>query len=104
MKRQVVISPDTKMVRTGGRPSRAVIILMAVQLGIFLLYAFADGPRWVNEHFAMSSGRALGLFEAREWSQPSPSQPWRWHARILVGLTRAHGDLEHYDGAIDASR
>jgi tetratricopeptide (TPR) repeat protein len=41
--------------------------------------------------------RALELFEAAEGVQPAPSQPWRWHARILVGLTRAHGDLEHYD-------
>ena len=40
---------------------------------------------------------ALRLFEALEGAQPTPSQPWRWHARILVGLTRAHGDLEHYD-------
>jgi len=41
--------------------------------------------------------RALELFEAAEGAQPTQSQPWRWHARILVGLTRAHGDLEHYD-------
>ena len=41
--------------------------------------------------------RALELFEAVEGTQPTQSQPWRWHARILVGLTRAHGDLEHYD-------
>lgn len=41
--------------------------------------------------------RALDLFEAREGMQPAPSQPWRWHARILMALTRAHGDLEHYD-------
>jgi hypothetical protein len=41
--------------------------------------------------------RALELFEAAEGVQPTPSQPWRWHARILIGLTRAHGDLEHYD-------
>ena len=41
--------------------------------------------------------RALELFEAGEGAEPAPSQPWRWHARILVGLTRAHGDLEHYD-------
>ncbi len=41
--------------------------------------------------------RALSLFEAREGVQPTPSQPWRWHARILVALTQAHGDLEHYD-------
>ena len=41
--------------------------------------------------------RALELFEAAEGVQPTQSQPWRWHARILIGLTRAHGDLEHYD-------
>lgn len=41
--------------------------------------------------------RALALFEAREGARPTPNQPWRWHARILVALTRAHGDLEHYD-------
>ena len=41
--------------------------------------------------------RALDLFEAAEGVEPTPSQPWRWHARILIALTRAHGDLEHYD-------
>jgi tetratricopeptide (TPR) repeat protein len=41
--------------------------------------------------------RALELFEAQEGPRPTPDQPWRWHARILVALTRAHGDLEHYD-------
>jgi len=40
---------------------------------------------------------ALELFEAREGTRPTPSQPWRWHARILLALARAHGDLEHYD-------
>jgi tetratricopeptide (TPR) repeat protein len=41
--------------------------------------------------------RALELFEAVEGVQPTQSQPWRWHARILLALTRTHGDLEHYD-------
>jgi tetratricopeptide (TPR) repeat protein len=41
--------------------------------------------------------RALDLFEEREGTQPTPSDPWRWHARILMELTHAHGDLEHYD-------
>ena len=41
--------------------------------------------------------RALQLFEAREGREPSPSQPWRWHARILIALTQTHGQLEHYD-------
>jgi hypothetical protein len=45
----------------------------------------------------------LGLWELVERQryvkarEDTPSQPWRWHARILVALTRAHGDLEHYD-------
>ena len=41
--------------------------------------------------------RALDLFEERQGTQPTPSDPWRWHARILMELTHAHGDLEHYD-------
>jgi tetratricopeptide (TPR) repeat protein len=41
--------------------------------------------------------RALELFEAAEGPEPTPSRPWRWHARVLVALTRTHGDLEHYD-------
>ena len=41
--------------------------------------------------------RALELFEARQGTRPTPSEPWRWHARILLELTHAHGDLEHYD-------
>ncbi|MFW2388273.1 MAG: hypothetical protein ACN4G0_08050, partial [Polyangiales bacterium] len=41
--------------------------------------------------------RALELFEAAEGVEPTPSRPWRWHARILIALTRTHGDLEHYD-------
>jgi tetratricopeptide (TPR) repeat protein len=41
--------------------------------------------------------RALELFEAAEGAEPTQSQPWRWHARTLIALTRTHGDLEHYD-------
>ena len=41
--------------------------------------------------------RALLLFESREGERPTESQPWRWHAHILIALTRTHGDLEHYD-------
>ena len=41
--------------------------------------------------------RALQLFEARFGSEPSPEQPWRWHARILLSLSRVHGDLEDYE-------
>ena len=41
--------------------------------------------------------QALALFEAEHGTTPSPSQPWRWHARILTMLARTHGNLEHYD-------
>lgn len=41
--------------------------------------------------------RALELFEAEHGSIPTPSQPWRWHARTLIALTATHGSLEHYD-------
>ena len=46
--------------------------------------------------------RALELFEAAEGVEPTQSQPWRWHARILLALTRTHGDLEHYDEQLAA--
>jgi tetratricopeptide (TPR) repeat protein len=61
-------------------------------LGMAQHYGEANFPKAL-----FHEARALELFEAREGVQPMPSQPWRWHARILVGLTRAHGDLEHYD-------
>jgi len=41
--------------------------------------------------------QALRLFEAEEGSRPGETQPWRWHAHILLALQRTHGDLEHYD-------
>ncbi|MGB5348757.1 MAG: tetratricopeptide repeat protein [Polyangiales bacterium] len=61
-------------------------------LGMAQHYGEANFPRALYHE-----SRALELFEASEGVQPTPSQPWRWHARILVALTRAHGDLEHYD-------
>lgn len=45
--------------------------------------------------------RALELFEAREGYRPTRSQPWRWHARILMALISTHGDLEHYDAQLE---
>ena len=61
-------------------------------LGMAQHYGEANFPKAL-----FHEARALDLFEASEGVQPTPSQPWRWHARILVALTRAHGDLEHYD-------
>ncbi len=48
--------------------------------------------------------RALELFEAEHGVSPVPSQPWRWHARILIALTITHGNLEHYDEQLDFMR
>ncbi len=61
-------------------------------LGLAQHYGEANFPKAL-----FHEARALELFEAAEGVEPTPSQPWRWHARILVALTRAHGDLEHYD-------
>jgi tetratricopeptide (TPR) repeat protein len=72
-----------------GHPDSYVAHLV---LGMAQHYGEANFPKAL-----FHETRALDLFEAREGSEPMPSQPWRWHARILVGLTRAHGDLEHYD-------
>jgi len=71
------------------RPSSYVAHLV---LGMAQHYGEANFPKAL-----FHETRALELFEAAEGAQPTQSQPWRWHARILVGLTRAHGDLEHYD-------
>ena len=63
-----------------------------VALGMAQHYGEANFPKAL-----FHETQALELFEAEEGVQPTQSQPWRWHARILVALTRAHGDLEHYD-------
>jgi tetratricopeptide (TPR) repeat protein len=72
-----------------GHPGSYVAHLV---LGMAQHYGEANFPKAL-----FHETRALELFEAAEGVQPTQSQPWRWHARILVGLTRAHGDLEHYD-------
>jgi len=41
--------------------------------------------------------RARAIFEAREGAEPTPAQPWRWHARILRELGAIHGDLDHHE-------
>jgi tetratricopeptide (TPR) repeat protein len=61
-------------------------------LGVAQHYGEANFPKALFHEM-----RALQLFEAREGPRPTQSQPWRWHARILLSLTSAHGDLEHYD-------
>lgn len=42
--------------------------------------------------------RALALFGQRHGDPPeTPDAPWRWHARILMSLAFAHGDLENHE-------
>lgn len=61
-------------------------------LGMAQHYGEANFPKALFHEM-----RALELFEERQGAAPTPSDPWRWHARILMELTHAHGDLEHYD-------
>jgi membrane associated rhomboid family serine protease len=67
VKRTILIGPDTKIVNLGGRPPRAVLTLLVVQLGLFLAWAFADAPPWVGKHLAVSAPQ---LFGQRELWQP----------------------------------
>lgn len=60
MKRHIVIGPDTKIVNIGGRPPRAVLVLLVLQLGLLLAWAFADGPAWINKHVALSASQFFG--------------------------------------------
>ena len=59
MRRHVVIGPDTKLVRMGGRLPRGALVLLCVQLGLFLLYAFGDGPAWVKRTLVQSADQVL---------------------------------------------
>jgi len=47
VKRHIEIRPDTKIVHLGGRPPRVTLVLLVLCVGLFVLYAFADGPSWV---------------------------------------------------------
>jgi len=58
-----VITPDTKLVRLGGRPPQVTLVLLLVQGGLFLIYAFADGPKWVAEHLAVNPPAMFGRLE-----------------------------------------
>lgn len=41
--------------------------------------------------------QALDLFEQRFGATLSPGGPWRWHARLILGLAQVYNDLERYD-------
>ncbi len=63
MRKQIRISPDTKITRLGGRPPRAVLVLLVQQIGFFLAWAFADAPPWIASTFATSAERSLGQLQ-----------------------------------------
>lgn len=67
MRKRIMISPDTPIARFGGRPPQGVLYLLVVQVALFFIYAFANGPKWVNEHLALS---AAGLLQRHELWQP----------------------------------
>lgn len=69
--------------------------------------AFAQAQHYGEANFPKAlfhELRALELFEAEYGAMPTPSQPWRWHARTLIALTMTHGSLEHYDEQLDFMR
>jgi membrane associated rhomboid family serine protease len=57
VRRQIIIGPDTKIARAGGRPPLVVAGLLVQQVGFFIVWAFADGPAWVARHLAASASR-----------------------------------------------
>ncbi|MFH1130401.1 MAG: rhomboid family intramembrane serine protease [Pseudomonadota bacterium] len=63
MRRQIIIGPDTEIIRVGGRPPRTVVLLLSIQIGLFLFYAFADAPAWVRKHLVVSFSQTLGSLE-----------------------------------------
>ena len=63
MRRQILIRPDTPIVRLGGRLPKVVALLLSLQVGLHVLCAFVDAPVFLRTHLQLSSGRALGHFE-----------------------------------------
>lgn len=63
MVRQIRIPPGTKITTLGGRPPRMVLVLLVQQIGLFLVWAFADAPPWVASTLAASFERSLGQLQ-----------------------------------------
>lgn len=61
-------------------------------LGHVYHYGEANVPRAL-----FHTRRAYELYRARWGEPPSPSAPWRWHARIVQELVWALADLELYE-------
>jgi len=63
MKRQIIITPNTKLLHLGQRPPRVVKWLLVEQILAFLVYAFADGPAWIRELLAASGASTLAKLQ-----------------------------------------
>jgi membrane associated rhomboid family serine protease len=83
VKRHIVIGPDTKLVNIGGRPPPAVLVLLIVQLGLLLAWAFADGPAWINKHIALSASEFFGH---RKYWQPLTALWISLEGRAIIDL------------------
>jgi len=67
MRRQILITPGTLIAHLGGRPPTVTLVLLVEQIGLLVLWAFANGPAWVALHVAAS---AEGTFGRHEIWQP----------------------------------
>ena len=47
----------------GEKPPRVVKWLLVEQIGFFLIYAFADGPAWIQQMLAASAGSTLAKLQ-----------------------------------------
>lgn len=63
----IVLDPNAKVLRLGGRPPKITLVLLIVELTLFVLMAFVPIPRWFSEHLVLS---ADGLFSRKELWQP----------------------------------
>lgn len=57
-RRRIVVSPGG-LTRLGGRLGRGAFAVVAVEIAVFLVYAFADGPKGMRDHVALTPSRAL---------------------------------------------
>lgn len=66
MKRQIILGPDDKLLHLGQRPPRVVTWLLVEQIGFFLAYAFADGPKWIAALLAASAESTLARLQLHQ--------------------------------------
>lgn len=62
-KKQIIVDANTKILRLGGNPPKAVKILLALQVIVFLLFLFADAPKALVDNLALSAQGSLQEFK-----------------------------------------